>query len=115
MANAKNSQCMYHQIIYRIPYARKIFPLDHTSEMLLIIVGEGWKGKSLTPLAWLTIRKKAVGQLSKCDLESLTHKREISQREELLLEIKSCFEFWEKQNIDNGSANPNIFEKPTES
>lgn len=37
----KKPQCMYHQIIYRIPYARKIFPLDHTSEMLLIIVGEG--------------------------------------------------------------------------
>jgi len=108
MANGK-TQCMYHQIIYRIPYARKSFPLDHTSEMLLIIGGKGWKGKSLTLFAWLTITKKSFGQLSKCDLESLTHKCEVSQGEALLFKIKSCFEFWEKQNVDNASSNSNVF------
>lgn len=100
---------MYHQIIYRIPYARKNFPLDHTSEMLLIIGGKGWKGKSLTLFAWLTIRKKAFGQLSKYGLESLTHKCEISEGEDLLFKIKSRFEFWEKQKVDNGSSNSSIF------
>lgn len=52
--------------------------------MLFIIGGKGWKEKSLTQFAWLTIRKKAFGQLSKYDLESVTHKCEISQGEEAL-------------------------------
>lgn len=53
--------------------------------------------------------KKAFGQLSKYDLESLTRKCEISQGEELLFKIKSYFEFWEKQKVDNRSSNSNIF------
>lgn len=67
------------------------------------------KRKSLTQFAWLTIRKKAFGQLSKYDLESLTHKREISQGEKALFKIKSRFEFWENQKADSGSSNSNIF------
>lgn len=99
---------MYYENICRIPDVRKIFPLHYIFEMLLIIGGKGCKEKSLTQFAWLTIRKKAFGQLSKYDLESLTHKYEISQEEEVLCKIKSCFEFWEKQKADSGSCNSNI-------
>lgn len=99
---------MYYENICRIPDVRKIFPLHYIFEMLLIIGGKGCKEKSLTQFAWLTIRKKAFGQLSKYDLESLTHKCEISQEEEVLCKIKSCFEFWEKQKADSGSCNSNI-------
>lgn len=100
---------MYYENICSIPYVRKIFPLHYIFEMLLIIGGKGCKEKSLTQFAWLTVRKKAFGQLSKYDLESLTHKCEISQGEEALFKIKSRFEFWEKQKADTRSSNWNIF------
>lgn len=100
---------MFYQNICRIPYVRKIFPLHYIFEMLFIIGGKGWKEKSQTQFAWLTIRKKAFGQLSKYDLGSLTHKCEISQGKEALFKIKSPFELWEKEKADSGSSNLNIF------